>query len=155
MTDAPRVEKAHCYVTRPRVGGGHELLAFTEPSIAPDLGPQVPGGTVEAGEPPDLAAVRELLEETGIARDAPDAHLGTYEYLHGGEVQRRHVYHVAADDLELPERWNHWERHASSGIGPVELELRWYPLDEALVRTLIIGQGELIPALRQRLGATR
>lgn len=38
---------------------------------------ELPGGGVEAGEDPALAAVRELCEETGYASDEPPVKLGT------------------------------------------------------------------------------
>ncbi len=57
----PQLEKVTAFVTR---GDGEvaELLVFRHDRS----GVQVPAGTVEAGEPPDLAVMRELAEETGL-----------------------------------------------------------------------------------------
>ncbi|GIF50888.1 NUDIX domain-containing protein [Asanoa ferruginea] len=60
----PRV-RASSYVTRSGPGGT-ELLVFHYPT-KPREGHHVPGGGVDPGERPDHAAVRETVEETGIA----------------------------------------------------------------------------------------
>lgn len=38
----------------------------------------LPGGGVDRGEPPDLAVMRELEEETGLVESAPPESLGIY-----------------------------------------------------------------------------
>src|SRR5215207_5415661 len=53
------VDKAFAYITSRR-----GLLVFTHADF-PDAGVQVPAGTIRQGERPDLAAVREVFEETG------------------------------------------------------------------------------------------
>lgn len=63
MTNA-RV-RATSYITR-ATHHGLELLVFSYPSVL-DAGTHLPGGGVEAGERPDTAAIREAVEETGIA----------------------------------------------------------------------------------------
>ena len=52
---------AYAYITK-----GSRLLLFTHPE-APEAGIQVPAGTIEAGERPEDAAMREAREETGLA----------------------------------------------------------------------------------------
>ncbi len=54
------VEKALSYITR-----GQRLLVFRQPDF-PEQGVQVPGGSVELGEQPAVAALREAREETGL-----------------------------------------------------------------------------------------
>ncbi|WP_411266749.1 NUDIX domain-containing protein [Enemella evansiae] len=57
------VRKVVGYVVHDR-----RLLVFTHDQLPLDvLGVQVPAGTVEPGEPPESAVVREVLEETGIS----------------------------------------------------------------------------------------
>jgi 8-oxo-dGTP pyrophosphatase MutT (NUDIX family) len=58
---ARQLEKVTAFVTR-GVGSAAELLVFHHPRG----GVQVPAGTVEVGEAPADAAVRELAEETGL-----------------------------------------------------------------------------------------
>lgn len=55
------VEKVTVFITRP-APDGHHLLLFEHPNA----GIQIPAGTVEFGETPEAAAVREAAEETGL-----------------------------------------------------------------------------------------
>lgn len=55
------IEKVTAFITRP-APDGHSLLLFEHPHA----GIQIPAGTVEAGETPQAAAVREAAEETGL-----------------------------------------------------------------------------------------
>jgi 8-oxo-dGTP diphosphatase len=59
MTDLPQVSMAVI------VDGGR-LLLIRRSAPEGDLVWALPGGTVEAGETPEQAAVRETLEETGL-----------------------------------------------------------------------------------------
>ena len=52
--------RAYAYITN-----GSRLLLFTHPE-APEAGIQVPAGTIEAGETPEDAVMREGREETGL-----------------------------------------------------------------------------------------
>jgi ADP-ribose pyrophosphatase YjhB (NUDIX family) len=60
-TRADTVHKIAAFVTR-REGPERELLVFRHPSA----GIQLPAGTVEAGEAIEVAALREVREETGL-----------------------------------------------------------------------------------------
>ena len=53
--------RAYAYITN-----GSRLLLFTHPE-APEAGIQVPAGTIEPGENPKDAVMREAKEETGLA----------------------------------------------------------------------------------------
>ena len=53
--------RAYAYITNER-----RLHLFTHPET-PEAGIQVPAGTVEPGEDPKDAVVREATEETGLA----------------------------------------------------------------------------------------
>lgn len=70
------IEKVTAFVTR-RVNGRRELLLFQHPSA----GIQIPAGTVEPGETPEAAAVRETQEETGLHTVAIDQYLGMHEVV--------------------------------------------------------------------------
>jgi len=64
--------KVTAFVTRPSPRG-RELLLFEHPYA----GVQIPAGTVEPGETPRQAALRETAEETGLAEVTLLAGLGT------------------------------------------------------------------------------
>lgn len=63
MTELPQVSMAVI------VDGGH-LLLIRRSAPEGTLVWALPGGTVEAGETPEQAAVRETLEETGLTVEA-------------------------------------------------------------------------------------
>ena len=52
--------RAYAYITN-----GSRLLLFTHPK-SPEAGIQVPAGTIEPGEDPQDAVMREATEETGL-----------------------------------------------------------------------------------------
>ena len=59
----PRIiEKVTAFVIR-KAAAGDELALFQHPYA----GIQVPAGTVEEGEAPEVAALREAFEETGLS----------------------------------------------------------------------------------------
>ncbi len=94
MTDTTKVI---AYITRDNAAGRRELLVF-EHRDYPDAGIQVPVGTVETGELPEVAVMREAEEETGLAGCRLVAKLGVYDWLntYTGEMNERHVFHLAA-----------------------------------------------------------
>jgi 8-oxo-dGTP pyrophosphatase MutT (NUDIX family) len=70
------IEKVTAFVTR-TVNGRRELLLFEHPYA----GIQIPAGTVEPGEAPEAAAIRETQEETGLRDVAIDQYLGMQEVM--------------------------------------------------------------------------
>lgn len=69
MVDALYVEKVTAFVTNQR----SELLLLQHPNA----GIQIPAGTVELGEAPAAAVVREVAEETGLTAVSPPALIAT------------------------------------------------------------------------------
>lgn len=122
--------KVAAYITR-----DDQLLVFHEPH-APEAGVQVPGGTMEAGEDPREAVLREAREETGLDGLELVAYLGrhesTLEVRNGERIAiQRHYFHLRLQG-DAPQRWRHWEMTPSEGEdGPILLELWWTPLGEA------------------------
>jgi 8-oxo-dGTP pyrophosphatase MutT (NUDIX family) len=70
------IEKVTAFVTR-TANGRRELLLFQHPYA----GTQIPAGTVEPGEAPEAAAIREAQEETGLRNVAIDQYLGVHEVV--------------------------------------------------------------------------
>lgn len=125
------VEKAVCYVV-----ADEHILVFTHDAV--DLavtGVQVPAGTIRIGEQPAEAAVRELLEETGLAGRIVRS-LGAEDYdmqPARAEIARRHFFLMAVDDPELQAQWTAGEDDASTGTGHISWTCRWIPLTQAHV----------------------
>lgn len=98
----------------------------------PELGLQIPGGTVESNEAPIDAAAREALEETGLAE------LGSPMLLGVTAVQSERAYEHTLEawffrikaEVHTPNLWLHTEQHASVGDNRVRFELSWIPKKE-------------------------
>ncbi|OED38582.1 hypothetical protein AB833_18770 [Chromatiales bacterium (ex Bugula neritina AB1)] len=113
------------YITRKR-----ELLIFDHVDQR-YLEPQIPGGTIESGEIPHHAAIREATEETGLENFRIVRFLGSYEKDLSplGHHEKIHAwfYHLNTDD-KTPERWRHFEEHSSATSTAIEFELYWVPV---------------------------
>ena len=75
-----------------------QLLVFTHDAFPVDVtGVQVPAGTIEEGEAPEAAIVREVLEETGLVVRITGA-LGVERYdvwPSKPEMHERHFFQLA------------------------------------------------------------
>jgi 8-oxo-dGTP diphosphatase len=140
--------KVFAYIT-------HEahLLVFRHPT-APEAGIQVPAGTVQAGEPPAVAVLREAAEETGLAGLVLDRLLGEQVRAMADfgrdEVHHRYFYHLRGPAAP-PRAWRHWERDPSDGGAPIPFDFFWVPLPDG-VPDLIADHGYLLPQLCAVLG---
>lgn len=96
------------------------------------LQPQIPGGTVEAGEQPEQAALREAQEETGLAALEVVSYLGSFERdltdIGRDETIVAWFYHLRTHE-STPVTWRHFENDSSEGLDPVEFAVSWAPLD--------------------------
>jgi 8-oxo-dGTP pyrophosphatase MutT (NUDIX family) len=88
---------------------------------------EIPAGKLDAGEPPEICAVRELKEETGVTA-ARWSSLGVYIPAPGIFTEVIHLY-LARDLTVGPPQPDADE----------ELELKWLPLEEAIA---LILEGE-------------
>lgn len=146
------------------VRDGHVLLSHWVPEpgqlhYTPGLQPSwtLPGGGLEAGEDPEAAAVREVLEETGYVVELVGI-LGT------------HSLHFRPGDLgpDRPSRPLHSLRVVYEGriiagdlrveVGGSTDDVRWFPLGEveSLPRVSLVDAGlRLWRRGRSRAGAAR
>ena len=128
------VEKVQAYITR-ETAAGRELLVFMQVSKPYEL-VEVPGGTVDPGEPPDDAVLREVLEESGLTGRIARK-LAAELRQSPSHTELRHVYHIEAD--ELPETW----LHTVTGCGDdCDMLFRyfWLPVEAAKVELDWMGQ---------------
>jgi len=85
---------------------------------------EIPAGKLDAGERPDVCAMRELKEETGVSAGRWTS-LGLYIPAPAIFTELIHLY--LARDLEVG---------AASPDADEELELKWLPLDQAIKHVL-------------------
>ena len=124
------VPRAFAFVTRD-VAAGPQLLVFDHP----DSSTQIPKGRIDSGESPSAAAIRELMEESGLALEEP-THLKTmtrqFTPPESSDVisETWHLFHFAAPD-GLPETWVH---HAEDE--EMDYAYRWLSIDSELQSAL-------------------
>jgi 8-oxo-dGTP pyrophosphatase MutT (NUDIX family) len=123
------VEKVYSYINQ-----RERLLVFRHVDF-PEAGIQVPGGTMDAGETPEAAVLREAGEETGLGDLVVKAFLGRDEFLDSstnpGKILVRHFFHLGSPH-EIPETWQHYENDPSDGSpGPILFEFYWLPVGVA------------------------
>ena len=135
------IAKVIAYITQ-----GDRLLVLGHP-LHPEAGIQVPAGTIEAGESPEDAALREAWEETCLDELVIRSFLSVQVYdlsPHGrAELQRRHFFHIEFCG-QAPGTWRHYERVPSDG-SPEPIEFFWVNLPN--VPELSGGQGARLPFL--------
>lgn len=94
--------------------------------------PQVPGGTIEPGESPEQAALREAAEETGLTALKLVSFLGSFNKdlraIGRDETIKAWFFHLEAGD-STPQRWRHVEQDPHDGAVPIVFELYWVPMD--------------------------
>lgn len=117
-----------------RFTGGVTQVAVFDHVDAPEAGTQVPAGTMEEGESPEAACLRELTEESGVTSARILRCVGTYDYVHQTrqELHRRHVFLVTALE-DLPETWT----HVVTGPGldrDMPFRFFWLPAEELPTR---------------------
>lgn len=97
--------KVIAYITRKRKTAPRELLVFAHQQL-PEVPIQVPAGTVDPGETPEAAVIREIWEESGLSAVRLERQLGVYDWVQAGQVKRQYYFLLEAM-TELPDRWQH------------------------------------------------
>ncbi len=145
--------KAFAYITQ-----DDSLLVFRHTDF-PEAGIQVPAGTVEPGETPEAAVMREAHEETGLTgltglelvsflgyrrRDMTDVGVQA--------VHHRYFYHLRCPG-PTPATWRHAETHphGAADTTPIRFDFYWAALPDG-VPDLIAGHGELLGELLRAMG---
>ncbi|WIB61853.1 NUDIX domain-containing protein [Curtobacterium sp. MCLR17_007] len=131
------VDKVVCYV----VHDGH-LLVFTHDTIPlTRTGVQVPAGSIEFGETPERAAVRELFEETDcLGRVLRSLGEERYDVRPArDEIAVRRFFLMSVQQADLAERWQAGERFRSDGGEAVSWTCWWMPLQDAHVLAAGLG----------------
>ncbi|MBK7892702.1 MAG: NUDIX domain-containing protein [Bdellovibrionales bacterium] len=135
---AKHVEKVLAYITRIHPTG-MELLVFDHVGM-PEAGIQVPAGTVDPGETPSAAVLREVEEETGLSLKTQGCHLGRFDWyrVDRDELHFRNVFHFELTE-PIADEW----QHVVSGSGEdhqLNFKFYWLPIDKAS-QTLAVEQG--------------
>jgi len=138
-----RVRKATAVVLR-ESRSGKEVLVFDHPLDEGGVMLQLPAGTVEIGEEPETAAIRELFEETGVQASTPIL-AAVQDEVFEGVSRIRWVYLLQAP-TDLPDEW------ASTCDCGTPLRCHWLPLDQAVV---VEHQQPWIEAAKEFLAAAR
>jgi 8-oxo-dGTP diphosphatase len=144
-------QKVYAYITH-----RDRLLVFVQPATLEESGVQVPGGTMDLGEAPEQAVMREAHEETGLDDLRIVRFLGSRDRdlrpYGDDEIHHRHFFHLICTG-EPPERWDHDELHPSDGSpAPVRFTLFWVPLPDG-VPALTGDRGACLPELMESLKA--
>ncbi|MTD32055.1 NUDIX domain-containing protein [Planomicrobium sp. YIM 101495] len=122
--------KVFAYITR-GPEEQRELLVF-EYKGEPEVGVQVPGGSIVEGELLIDALYREVQEETGLAKDELQfvGKVQKYNYYptHKDKVYERNIFHF--DYVGEPR--SHWEHTIESNgrDNGLTLQFRWERIDE-------------------------
>ncbi|MCW3100036.1 MAG: hypothetical protein JWL77_5654 [Chthonomonadaceae bacterium] len=134
--------KVCAYITH-----GSNLLVFSHPDF-PEAGIQVPAGTIEAGETPEAAVMREALEETGLTDLKRIGFLGECYYdmsAWGGDPQQhRYFFHLELQGEALA-TWRHKETDGGKSE-PIVFEFFWAKMPDE-IPDLIAGHGQMLSHL--------
>ena len=125
------------------------LLVFTHP-LAPEAGVQVPAGTIEEGEDPDVVVLREAWEETGLHELTLVGLLGERVFdaspLGRDELNVCRFYHLRCAG-DPPDLWTHFERYPSDGTTvPIPFDFFWARLPHE-APALIADHDSCLPQL--------
>ncbi|MFJ7666227.1 NUDIX domain-containing protein [Lysinibacillus sp. NPDC097195] len=130
------LEKAFGYITR-QYEGRRQVLVFEQNTAG--AGIQIPKGTVEEGETPLEAVMREMEEETGLTNLCVQGLIAQdYAEHYSGALQKRYFYHLTSIDLR------HTWQHKPTGVNEANLLFTLYWMDEEQIVKLAPGHGDYL-----------
>ena len=117
----------------------------------PEAGLQIPGGTVEAGELPEVAVVREVIEETTLQQLSAPVLLGrhTFDMREFDMNEEQDAWFFQMHSLKpTRDSWLHEERFPSDSpvATPIPFRLYWANLPYE-GKPLIAHHGKYLPNL--------
>lgn len=119
-----------------------KLLIFDEPEF-PEIGFQVPGGTVEAEEDIFSAVIRESQEETGISTFELISYLGQKDFfVEKYNLQLNRHFFLLKTNEKKDETWEHTEKFNSIEAKEVLFRFKWVELSD--VPSLAVEQDAMI-----------
>jgi 8-oxo-dGTP pyrophosphatase MutT (NUDIX family) len=122
--DPHRIKKVAAIVLRPGPSG-EEVLVFDHPTDDAGVMVQFPAGTIEPGESPEYAVIRELKEETGINGRIVNF-VGELDQEWKDLLWHRWFYIIEP----IGEVKDQWPYHCDCGI---PITIRWEPFKSANV----------------------
>lgn len=130
------VSQKSCPCVLRRGPSGYELLVFEHPLA----GRQIPKGTIESGEDPGLAAMRELEEESGIRATGIVKRITQMEVLRTTSLyphkkvprlESWHLYHLEVPpEVTRKERWTHLAEGSEDEQG-LPFAYFWFPIADS------------------------
>lgn len=130
------LEKAFGYITR-QYEERLQVLVFEQNTVG--AGIQIPKGTVEEGETPLEAVMREMVEETGLTNLIVQGLIAQdYAEHYSGALQKRYFYHLTSD--EPRQQW----QHNPTGLNESNLQFTLYWMDEEHAVKLASGHGDYL-----------
>ena len=134
-------QKSFSYVVRASQAGS-ELLVFVS---LEELGLEVPKGSVQPGETPAQAAVREIWEESGLIGLILIRELGVTLW----QDEEQHFY-LFKTDQALPDQFEHVVTGQDGDRG-MRYQYRWIKVTPALSQSLVQGSNRFVRELMAAL----
>jgi 8-oxo-dGTP pyrophosphatase MutT (NUDIX family) len=130
---------------RPGTEGSVEVALI---AVGEKLRWQLPKGTIELGEAPEAAALREVREEAGVQTEIVEL-LDVVEYWYVGDSRGRRVrFHKKVQFYLM--------RYVAGDVADHDHEVceaRWLPIDEAIERLAFKNERNVVVRAKERIEA--
>ncbi|OEC00679.1 DNA mismatch repair protein MutT [Lysinibacillus sphaericus] len=130
------LEKAFGYITR-KYDDRIQVLVFEQNTEG--AGIQIPKGTIEDGETPLEAVIREMVEETGLTNlEVQGLIAQDYAEHYSGALQKRYFFHLTSNELQ------HTWQHNPTGLNEGNLQFTFYWIEKEHDVELAKGHGDYL-----------